>query len=70
VNAMNIGPPPDHEWDYIANITGDDSFRGVAMRKYFQQLENCNYLPEGTEGHGFDGPITVSSASSALLFQY
>jgi choline dehydrogenase len=37
------------------------------MRKYFQQLENCIYLPEGTEGHGFDGPITVSSASDATI---
>lgn len=82
VNAMNLGPPPDHEvslmnsrrrclvisqglltiysqWDHIAELTGDDSFRGEAMRKYLIELETCHYLPVGTQGHGFNGPIDV-----------
>jgi hypothetical protein len=47
------------QWDFIADFTGDDSFRADVMREYFIEVENCIYLPEGTPGHGFKGPITV-----------
>lgn len=48
------------KWEYIAELTGDNSFKADAMREYFKQVEKCNYLPPGTPGHGFDGFITVS----------
>ncbi|CAH0002408.1 unnamed protein product [Clonostachys byssicola] len=67
VNAMNLGPPPDHEWDYIAEVTGDNSFEAAAMREYFMKVENCNYLPQGTPGHGFDGFITLSRNNVTYL---
>uniref|UniRef100_A0A0B7K873 Glucose-methanol-choline oxidoreductase N-terminal domain-containing protein n=2 Tax=Bionectria ochroleuca TaxID=29856 RepID=A0A0B7K873_BIOOC len=54
-NAMLLVLPPDNDWDYIANLTGDSSWNASNMRKYFEEAEKCNYLPEGSEGHGFSG---------------
>ncbi|KAF4980221.1 hypothetical protein FZEAL_3732 [Fusarium zealandicum] len=58
LNAMNFALPPDQEWDDIAKLTGDDSWKSDKMRQLFVELENCTYAPEGTPGHGFDGPIS------------
>lgn len=62
VNAMNFALPPDRDWDAIAELTGDESWRATAMRTYFERLENNDYLTRngsGSEGHGFDGYIHV-----------
>lgn len=66
VNAMNFIWAPDNEWDYIANLTGDDSWRHEEMRRHLMDLENCTYVPEGTEGHGFDGYLDVRTSSQEL----
>ncbi|KAF6781714.1 GMC oxidoreductase, partial [Colletotrichum musicola] len=50
VNAMATFLPNDSEWDYVANITGDASWRRIS-----EMIEKNHYLPEGTPGHGFDG---------------
>lgn len=60
-NAMNFALPPDNDWEAIANLTGDPSWKASNMRHYFEQIEKCNYLPTGTKGHGFDGWLNVSS---------
>ena len=60
VNAMNFALPPDNDWDNIAEITGDESWRSANMRHYYQRLEDCQYRPPGTPSHGFDGYIDVS----------
>ncbi|MFL6212539.1 MAG: GMC family oxidoreductase [Blastocatellia bacterium] len=44
-NAMITVVPQDSDWDEIAAITGDDSWRGENMRPYFTRLENCQYVP-------------------------
>ncbi|SMQ45602.1 unnamed protein product [Zymoseptoria tritici ST99CH_1A5] len=69
VNAMNFAWAPDNEWDYIANLTGDDPWNHKNMRRHLANLENCTYIPLGTDGHGFDGPLksSWSDARSALL---
>jgi choline dehydrogenase len=43
-NAMITVVPQDQDWDYIAQITKDDSWSGVKMRGYFERLENCHYV--------------------------
>lgn len=60
-NAMNLALPPDNDWNYIANMTGDASWSAENMRRYFQQLERNDYLPNSnsTAGHGFDGWLHV-----------
>ncbi|TLD28605.1 hypothetical protein PspLS_04265 [Pyricularia sp. CBS 133598] len=55
INAMCTWLPSDGDWDYHANVTGDDSWRAENMRKLFERMEKNNYLTRGTPGHGFDG---------------
>ncbi|GIJ44069.1 choline dehydrogenase [Virgisporangium aliadipatigenens] len=44
-NAMITVCPPNADWDRIAEATGDASWRGVRMRRHFQRLEKCGYVP-------------------------
>ncbi|TLD03757.1 uncharacterized protein PgNI_11573 [Pyricularia grisea] len=55
INAMCTWLPSDGDWDYHANVTGDDSWRAENMREVFERMEKNNYLTRGTPGHGFDG---------------
>jgi choline dehydrogenase-like flavoprotein len=59
VNAMNFAWAPDNEWDYIAELTGDESWGHEHMRQHLVDLENCTYVPQGTPGHGYDGYLEV-----------
>lgn len=48
------------DWDGIAGLTGDESWRAENMRRYFQRLESCHYrpfarLPFDPSRHGYDG---------------
>ncbi len=38
-HAMIAVAPPDEDWQYIAELTGDDSWRPEAMRLLFRRLE-------------------------------
>lgn len=44
-NAMITVYPHNADWDYIATLTGDDSWRADKMRGYFERLENCHHRP-------------------------
>jgi choline dehydrogenase-like flavoprotein len=44
-NAMILVYPQNADWDYIAGLTGDESWRSVNMRRYFELLENCGHRP-------------------------
>jgi choline dehydrogenase len=44
-NAMILVYPHNEDWDYIARLTGDASWKSRRMRRYFQRLENCHYRP-------------------------
>ena len=65
-NAMITICGGNDEWNRIAQLTGDDSWTGARMRKYFQRLERCTYVrkPTTSEGnpsqHGFNGWLTTS----------
>jgi choline dehydrogenase len=45
-NAMITVVPQDSDWDYIASLTGDDSWLGENMRPYFARLEDCKYVAQ------------------------
>jgi len=47
-NAMITILGPDADWDEIAELTGDASWRGSHMRAFFERLERCQYLPRPT----------------------
>jgi choline dehydrogenase-like flavoprotein len=42
-NAMIFVYPHDADWDSIAQLTGDRSWRSSEMRKYFERLESCHH---------------------------
>src|ERR1700732_2655997 len=44
-NAMILMYPHDSDWDDIAELTGDLSWRARNMRRYFRRLENCRHRP-------------------------
>jgi len=43
-NAMITVYPHNSDWDAIAELTGDRSWRATEMRRYFERLERCDYL--------------------------
>jgi choline dehydrogenase len=51
-NAMITVVPQDSDWNHVADITGDASWRAENMRKYFARLENCRYVagPHSVKG--------------------
>ncbi|KAK2751957.1 hypothetical protein FQN55_008699 [Onygenales sp. PD_40] len=63
-NAVAAHLPNDADWNHVAELTGDDSWTAENMRQYLVSLENNTYLPEGSEGHGFDGYLTTSLADA------
>ena len=42
-NAMILVYPHNSDWNQIADITGDASWRADKMRTYFERLENCRH---------------------------
>ncbi len=42
-NAMILIYPHNDDWDYIAELTGDASWKADNMRTYFERLENCRH---------------------------
>lgn len=68
-NAMILVYPHNADWDHIADLTGDGSWRAKRMRHYFERLENCRHRPlyHGLKklfginptGHGFAGWLPV-----------
>lgn len=65
-NAMITVIPQDEDWNYIAELTGDPSWRAENMRRYFKRLEDCTYSPKpGTLAYLISGLLhTVSSIFS------
>jgi choline dehydrogenase len=42
-NAMIMVYPHNKDWDDLAELTGDPSWKAGNMRKYFERMENCHY---------------------------
>ncbi|KAJ6134746.1 hypothetical protein N7523_001068 [Penicillium sp. IBT 18751x] len=65
-NALITIYPHESDWSNIANVTGDTSWNPKNMRQYFRRLEHCEYLPNGTSGHGFTGWLHTNRADLEL----
>ena len=68
-NALITILPHDNDWNHIASITGDDSWKANNMRKYFKRLEACRYLPNSIIGHGFTGWLETRLTPLILILQ-
>jgi choline dehydrogenase len=55
-NAMITVTPQDGDWDHVARLTGDDSWRAERMNAYFARMEDCRYVPRpGSPAHVVKG---------------
>ncbi|KAI1340084.1 hypothetical protein F5Y15DRAFT_381375 [Xylariaceae sp. FL0016] len=61
--------PADDDWNYIAELTGDEGWLASNMRKYFEKMEANEYLPAGTPGHGFTGYLNTTIGDPAFMKQ-
>lgn len=70
-NAMITVYPHASDWDHIADLTGDESWRAGAMRRYFEILERCEYLgkKDAREGHGFSGWLGTNLPDPGLALK-
>ncbi|GAP83742.1 putative alcohol dehydrogenase [Rosellinia necatrix] len=59
--------PNDADWDYIAEITGDEGWLASNMRQYFEKMEANEYLPPGTPGHGYDGYVNTTIGDPSFM---
>jgi len=77
-NAMIFVYPSNNDWNQIADLTGDPSWRAQKMRPYFERLEDCrhrrvarfrNKLGVNPSRHGYDGWLTTEKASPGKAFR-
>lgn len=66
-NALVAVLPPASDWDYIAEITGDKSWRYDNIRPLFERLERAGHLPPGTPAHGFHGYVETNLADDSTV---
>ncbi|KAI0199097.1 GMC oxidoreductase [Astrocystis sublimbata] len=55
INAMCTWLPSDSDWNYVYELTGDETWKAENMHSVFTKIEHNNYMPKGTADHGFDG---------------
>jgi choline dehydrogenase-like flavoprotein len=68
-NAMILAYPCNADWDQLADLTGDPSWRADAMWSYFQRVENCHHRPlerafhavVDPTRHGWSGWLTTEN---------
>ncbi len=62
------------DWDHIAELTGDPSWRAERMRTYFERLERCGYVDRPGAGqpnptrHGYEGWLSTTGPDLTLAF--
>lgn len=70
-NAMIFVQPHASDWDHIAHLTGDPSWRAKRMRVFARRVEACRHRPLwralrrigiDPTGHGWDGWLDVEKA--------
>jgi choline dehydrogenase len=68
-NALITVYPHESDFEYISTLTGDGSWSPENMRKYFERLENNNYLLPLVPGHGYDGWLSDEQAPLDLVLK-
>ncbi|KAI0011482.1 hypothetical protein F4779DRAFT_572877 [Xylariaceae sp. FL0662B] len=66
-NSMIAVYPVDTDWQYIQELTRDDSWNPEKMRGYFERLENNEYVPSTITGHGHSGWLTTTVTDLLLI---
>ena len=70
-NAMILVYPHNADWNQLADLTGDSSWRAEKMRAYFERIESCDHRPEeralsrlgqNPSRHGWSGWLQTEKA--------
>ena len=70
-NAMILVYPSNKDWDQLADLTGDPSWRAGKMRAYFELLEDCRHrkvarfrhaLGVNPSRHGYGGWLSTEKS--------
>ncbi len=71
-NAMILVYPHNADWNQLADLTGDASWRAENMRSYFERLERCEHRPDeratsrpghNPSRHGWSGWLQTETAA-------
>jgi choline dehydrogenase-like flavoprotein len=75
-NAMILVYPHNEDWDYIAQLTNDVSWKADNMRRYFERMEDCRHrtpyrwieklFGANPTRHGFSGWLTTERSDPTL----
>ncbi|KAE8151510.1 hypothetical protein BDV25DRAFT_138745 [Aspergillus avenaceus] len=68
-NALIAVYPHQSDFEYIATLTGDNSWSPDNMRQYFARLENNHHLLPAQAGHGYDGWLQTETAPLSLVLE-
>lgn len=68
-NALVTIYPHRSDFDYIAQLTGDDSWGHDNMRKYFVRMEDKNYGLPLDGGHGYHGWLSTEYTKLTLALE-
>ncbi|HEY3158408.1 MAG TPA: GMC family oxidoreductase [Vicinamibacterales bacterium] len=77
-NAMILVYPSNKDWDQLADLTGDPSWRAGSMRVYFERLEDCrhrtiarfrNTLGVNPSRHGYGGWLSTEKSKPGDAFR-
>ncbi|MEP6678450.1 MAG: GMC oxidoreductase [Betaproteobacteria bacterium] len=76
-NAMIYMPPHDSDWNHLAELTGDTSWRASRMRRHARRVEDCHHAPlwralrrVGIDptGHGWAGWLRTEKSIPLAAF--
>ena len=79
-NAMILVYPHNKDWDDLAELTGDSTWKADNMRKYFERMEDCHHrvfppwrwiyklLRWNPTRHGFSGWLSTEKAIPKSAF--
>jgi choline dehydrogenase len=69
-NALVSIYPHQDDFQYVASLTGDDSWTPENMRKYFVKLERNEYLQSLlSPGHGYNGWLGIDTTPVTLALK-
>src|SRR3954454_11180665 len=77
-NAMILIYPHNADWNQLADLTGDPSWRAERMRTYFEKIERCEHRGDeralsrigvNPSRHGWSGWLQTETAPAGVVFK-
>ena len=77
-NALIFVYPHNADWNQLADLTGDPTWRAEQMRAYFERIERCRHRPDelaasrigrNPSRHGWSGWLQTEKTSPSMAFR-